>query len=121
MKSLNRISAIAILPLLVSACDMERVSEGSWDIQVETPGGTRSSVWTISDEPALTISGETALIAAEVDLQGSRIFWSTEIPDPANPSGSMLRETFAGTVNGDNLAGTIYTTSGNLSVRGTRR
>ena len=121
MKSLNRISAIAILPLLVSACDMERVSEGSWDILVETPAGTRSSVWTISDEPALTMSGETPLTAAEVDLQGSRIFWSTEMPDSNNPSGPMLRETFAGTVNGDSLAGTIYTTSGNFSVRGTRR
>ena len=112
---------VAAVFVLLAACDIEPVSVGSWDIQIDTPDGVQTSVWTITAERTVTISGEADIVAGEVDIQGSRIFWSTESPDPVNPSGPPLRETFVGTINGDDLAGTIYTTEGNLSVSGTRQ
>lgn len=78
-------------------------------------------MWIVTAQPSVTIENGGTTVADEVDLQGSRIFWSTQIPDPGDPDGEMLRQTFSGTVNGDYLAGTVFTTGGNMTVRGTRQ
>ena len=106
---------------LLAACDREPTSTGVWGINIDTSTGIQPSVWTITADQSISMAGDTVTIADEVVLEGNRISWSTESPDPNDPSGAMLRVNFLGTVDGDNLAGTIYTTLGNLSVTGTRQ
>ena len=108
-------------PVLLTACDIEPTSTGIWEINIDIPAGIQPSVWTITADQSISMAGDTVTIAEEVVLEGNRISWSTESPDPNDPSGAMLRVNFLGTVDGDNLAGTIYTTLGNLSVTGTRQ
>ncbi|HJO12659.1 MAG: hypothetical protein QGG67_08955 [Gammaproteobacteria bacterium] len=108
-------------PVLLAACDIEPTSTGIWEINIDTPSGNQSSVWTISANQSISMAGDTVTIADEVVLEGNRISWSTESPNPDDPSGAALRVNFLGTVNGDNLAGTIYTTLGNFSVTGARQ
>jgi hypothetical protein len=121
MKELLGIIAIGLIPVLLAACDIEPVSAGVWDMQVDTFTGVQPSVWTITANGTISMAADSVTVADEVVLEGSRVSWSTESPNPDDPSGEMLRVNFNGTVDGDNLAGTIYTTLGNLSVSGTRQ
>ncbi len=118
--TLLRIFITLFLLLALSSCDITPVSAGVWDITIETDQGNRNATWTISPEPSLTISGSSELRVEEIDLAGSRITWSTEawdFPDAA----AAERVNFRGTVDGNRLAGTVYTQQGNFSVSGTRQ
>ncbi|NKB33162.1 MAG: hypothetical protein GKR91_08695 [Pseudomonadales bacterium] len=115
-----RYFAILVLLFTLSACDIVPVSVGVWDISIETDQGVRSATWTITEEPSLTITGTADLAVEEIDLAGSRITWSTEALDLPN-SGPSERVNFRGTVDGNRLAGTVFTQQGNFSVNGTRQ
>jgi len=109
------------LALTLSSCDIVPVAVGVWDIDTETASGIESSVWTITEPPAVVISGAMSLQAEEVEFAGSRLSWSanygaaTQIPSPES------RINFNGTVDGNRLFGTLYTQQGNYSVDGRRR
>lgn len=119
MTPLRYITTLFLL-LFLSSCDFTPVSVGVWDITIETEQGDRNTTWTITDEPALTIMGNSELSVEEIDLAGSRITWSTEawdFPDAATAE----RVNFRGTVDGNRLAGTVFTQQGNFTVTGSRQ
>ena len=120
MRNILKTFPVITISLFLAACDMESVSVGDWNISVDTEFGMRSSVWTIAADGTITIAGDAIRVVNGAILEGSRISWSDEI---LNPSGSeqMMRINFSGTVDGNNLQGTIFTTFGNLTVNGTRQ
>lgn len=108
---------------LLTSCDIEPVSVGVWEVTIEAPQGSRDAIWTITSEPSLTISGSSGnreLQVEEIDLAGSRIVWSAEALDLPTAA-EADRVNFRGTVDGNRLAGTVYTQQGNFTVNGTRR
>ena len=120
MRNILKIFPVITIFLFLGACDIESVSVGDWNIIVDTEFGMQSSVWTIATDGTITIAGDAIRVVNGAILEGSRISWSDEI---SNPSGSeqMMRINFSGTVDGNNLQGTIFTTFGNLTVNGTRQ
>ena len=120
MRSILKTFPVITIFLFLAACDIESVSVGDWNIIVDTEFGMQSSVWAITADGTITIAGDAIRVVEGAILEGSRILWSDEI---SNPSGSeqMMRINFSGTVDGNNLQGTIFTTLGNLTVNGTRQ
>jgi len=120
MRNILKTFPVITIFLFLAACDIESVSVGDWNIIVDTEFGMQSSVWAITADGTITIAGDAIRVVEGAILEGSRILWSDEI---SNPSGSeqMMRINFSGTVDGNNLQGTIFTTLGNLTVNGTRQ
>ena len=104
----------------ISLLACEPVSVGTWQISMEIENANQNSMWTITSEPTLIISTNSELQVDEIELAGSRINWST---DAGNlPSlGLSDRISFNGTVNGSELAGTLFTQQGNYTVTGIRQ
>lgn len=107
------------LAVLLTAC--EPVATGVWNIETEFEGEVQQSIWTITNQPSLSISGELNIEAEEVDFAGSRLSWSSASPSLTGLSGDASRINFNGTVDGNRLFGTLYTQAGNISVEGRRR
>ena len=109
--------ATAIVSLTLLAC--EPISVGTWQTTIEMGNTDQDSTWIITPEPTLTISTNSEVRIEEVELAGSRINWST---DGENfPSlGIASRLSFNGTINGNELAGTLFTQQGNFTVTGRR-
>ena len=103
------------------SCDIPYVAEGSWDVVYELPDQKRSGVWHISEENGMNVEGAFSLQIDELELAGSRMSWSANATNPLEPTGSVQRLNFNGTVNGNRFAGTLYTQSGNLTVTGIRQ
>jgi len=120
MRSLLKAAALIVLPLSFAACDIEPVSVGIWQVELDSPDGIQPSVWMISADGTIGMTGGTVSVVEGATLEGSRILWSDEIPNPVG-QGQTLTINFSGTVDGDSLAGTLFTTSGNFSVNGTRQ
>ena len=105
-------------PISLLAC--EPVSVGTWQISMEIENANQNSMWTITSEPTLIISTNSELQVDEIELAGSRINWSTDARNI--PSlGLIDRISFNGTVNGSELAGTLFTQQGNYTVTGIRQ
>ena len=115
------IMAMMAISALLIGCDIEPVSVGTWDIEVATDSGMQFSVWTITADAIITVAGDPERSLNEVVLAGSRIMWSAELPNPNDSSGELLNMNFRGTVDGNNLQGTLFSTLGNFSVSGTRQ
>ena len=109
--------ATAIISLALLAC--EPISVGAWQTTIELGSTDQDSTWIITPEPTLTISANSEVSIEEVELAGSRINWST---DGENlPSlGIASRLSFNGTINGNELAGTLFTQQGNFTITGRR-
>lgn len=107
------------LALLLSAC--EPVATGVWNIETEIDGEIQQSVWTITNQPSVSISGDLAIEAEEVDFAGSRLSWSSSSASFGSESVDDTRVNFNGTVDGNRLFGTLYTQAGNFNVEGRRR
>ena len=112
---------LGCVALFLLSCDIPYVAEGSWDVVYELPGQQRSGVWHISEENGMNLEGELNLQIDEFELAGSRMYWSANSTNPLEPAGSVQRLNFNGTVNGNRLAGTLYTQSGNLTITGIRQ
>ncbi|MCG8414343.1 MAG: hypothetical protein MI746_09005 [Pseudomonadales bacterium] len=102
------------------ACDIQSVSVGEWNITLEGRGAIQESVWTIN-ETSLLMTGDMALMVEELELSGSRISWSSSMANPDSGAGENTRVNFNGTVDGDQMAGTLFTQFGNYTVTGSRR
>ena len=116
----SRIISVLILLVALTTCDITPVGVGVWAISIETDAGNQNSTWTITDKPDLIISGATDILIEEIDLAGSRITWSTDALDFSNSSPAE-RVNFRGTVDGNRMAGTVFTQQGNYTVNGTRQ
>lgn len=122
---LRKSNLLLLLTWLLASCDIEPVGIGTWDILIESPNGSVTTAWTISKDSIVTISGSSSILddgmELEIDMAGSRIFWSTQIRNSSSLPEDASTMNFDGTVNGNVLSGTIYTQLGNHSVSGTRR
>ena len=115
-----RVASLFCFSLLLSACDIEPVAVGVWDVVTEAGGATEEAVWTITACPSLTIEGPRTIEAEEVELSGSRLSWSYVASAPNRDAGET-RTNFNGTIDGDRLSGTLFTQFGNFTVTGERR
>jgi hypothetical protein len=78
--------------------------DGTWDISIETPIGTRAATLSLSTEGGALIGtqaaeGQSAAIA-DGRVDGSKVFWKVAITRPM----PMTLE-FEGTVDGDQISG----------------
>lgn len=120
MRELSAPIFLVLMTMVLSSCDIEPVSTGTWDIEVETASGIEDFVWTISSDGTVRMSGNSNHVAENAVLAGSRISWSGESLSPENPS-QTISTNFNGTVDGDRLQGTLFTTLGNMTVSGNRQ
>lgn len=109
------------LALFLVSCDIVPVAVGEWDIETEADGHTETSVWTITEPQAITITGAMSLQAEEVEFAGSRLSWSANYGSSGQAQPTESRVNFNGTVDGNRLFGTLYTQQGNFRVDGRRR
>jgi len=105
---------LLLLSALVSACDIEPVSSGRWRIEIAQEAGVRVETWTIGGDGQLRIEQNGASLTLAVQQSGSRVSGTLEGVGGAAPAN------FSATVNGDTLAGTLFTQQGNLTFRGQR-
>ena len=106
---------IVVLSLgLLTGCDFQSVAVGEWDVSFDSRDNAGGDVWIINSNDQIILNdGETA-ITVPVELAGSRISWAIDAEVEESVS-------FAGSVNGNRFAGTLYTQQGNRSVYGQRR
>ena len=105
--------------VLLTSCDIEPISVGTWEVEIQAENATYRFTWILTSEPELMVTGSGNFIAEEVELSGSRINWSAEGYDLLLP-GINDRVNFNGTVSGDQLAGTLFSQQGNYTVAGKR-
>jgi hypothetical protein len=101
------------------SCEIEPISVGTWEVQIQAENASYSFTWILTSEPELRVTGSGNFVAEEVELSGSRINWSAERYDSLLP-GISDRVNFNGTVSGDQLAGTLFSQQGNYTVTGKR-
>ena len=106
--------------LLLAACDIRHVAVGEWDITVELPGGEQRGHWSVGDDDRIAVRLFASNLTTDAELVGSRLIWAGEIGDWEDKRSSQ-RVSFSGTINGNSLAGTLYTTRGNFWVNGSRQ
>jgi len=113
---------ILLLALILSsgltACDIQPISVGTWQTETTTETDSLQAMWTITANETLQSSGQWSFSAEQVELDGSRIAFSSQIP---LSTGVLVDGNFSGTVSGNSLQGTFYTTAGNFTVAGERR
>ena len=105
--------------VLLTSCEIEPISVGTWEVEIQAENATFRFTWILTSEPELMVTGSGNFIAEEVELSGSRINWSAEGYDLLLP-GINDRVNFNGTVSGDQLAGTLFSQQGNYTVAGKR-
>ena len=105
--------------VLLTSCDIEPISVGTWEVEIQAENATYRFTWILTSEPELMVTGSGNFIAEEVELSGSRINWSAEGYDFLLP-GINDRVNSNGTVSGDQLAGTLFSQQGNYTVAGKR-
>ena len=120
---MNKInSAILLLvALLFSGCDIRPVSVGVWEVEIDGPDGMQQSVWTITEQRTLSITGQSAFEAEEIELAGSRFSWSSGEGSLLFEGVNELQVNFNGTVDGNRFSGTLFTQLGNFTARGLRQ
>jgi hypothetical protein len=114
-----RIKLLAVLlGTSLTACDIQPISVGSWQIETEIAADTIQAMWTITASETLQSTGEWNFSVEQVELDGSRIAFSGQIP---LSTGTFVDGNFSGTVSGNSLQGTFFTTEGNFTVSGQRQ
>ena len=109
--------AAVLISLALLGC--EPISVGAWSTTIEMGSTDHDTTWIITSEPTLTIFANCEVNIEEIELAGSRINWSTDGENlPSLAIGS--RVSFNGTINGNELAGTLFTQQGNFTVTGRR-
>jgi len=101
----------------LSACDIPPIAVGTWNVEIGDAPNAASEVWTISETEQITLERSGRSETTTVELAGSRVSWTL---------GSMGQDAtdrinFSGTVDGNELNGTVFSQQGNRSVTGTRR
>ena len=120
MKRLLKGSLLLVAALLLAACaSTQNPAVGIWDVNIETPVGAMVVVLDIQPDLSGTLSSG-ALGSAALDgvtVEGNAVNFSTTV----DAQGQTLTLRFAGTIEGDNLAGNFDTDFGAIPVAGVRR
>ncbi len=94
--------------------------DGTWDVKMETPLGTRAAVLTLKADGA-TLTGTMGGDGGTTDIydgtaNGNNITWKTDITDPMS-----LTLELSAAIDGDALTGSVVLGMfGNAPVTGTR-
>lgn len=114
MTNSSKAIVTALTSILLSACDFQSVAVGEWEVSYDDRDNASDEIWEITrDETLIMNDGETELVIP-VDLSGSRMSWVFDAEDENSAS-------FAGSVNGNRFAGTLFSQQGNRSIYGVRR
>lgn len=100
--------------LTLIACDIGPVAVGQWEISYDQRDNYDGEIWTITDQDLLHLDDGETQLTIPIDLAGSRMSWAYDSQGDDSVS-------FAGSVDGNRFAGTLYTQQGNRSVYGQRR
>lgn len=119
IKPTTRLLLASLALLMLTGCDIQPVSAGVWNIEIDTPAARETSVWRIAADGAIDFGNAPFSLSDNAVLEGSRIAWSGLASNPVAPS-QALSVNFNGTVNGNALQGTVFTTAGNWTVSGVR-
>ncbi len=117
MKHTFKFLFVTLFMSCLLACDIQPISVGDWEIQASLGSNSVQSNWTISDNYSLIGSGDWNLVVDQVELDGSRIAFTAQIPFTKN---QLIDGNFSGTVSGSSLQGTFFTTEGNFTILGAR-
>jgi len=122
MKTKIRLSLAVLLGAVIGACTGTAPPHpliGDWDTAITTPMGMMTALITVNDDfSAQMRSPELGEASIEtVQVNGEAVSFSTDI----DAMGQAVTLSFAGTVNGDTLSGTLSTAFGPLAVNATRR
>lgn len=113
---------IKLISILVctglTACDIQPISVGSWQTETKIADDIIQAMWTITANETLQSAGGWTFSVQQVELDGSRIAFSSQVP---LATGTFVDGNFSGTVSGDALQGTFFTTAGNFTVAGQRQ
>ncbi len=107
-----------LLIMLLTRCDIQPISVGSWRTQLLLPESSISSTWVIEADETLAISGGLNLTVDSIQLDGSRIAFTSQLPLSDQ---QLIEANFSGTVSGNSLQGTFFTTAGNFTLSGERQ
>ncbi len=102
----------------LAACDIQPISVGSWQTETALPDNSLQATWVINANETLQSAGQWNFSIDQVELDGSRIAFSGQIP---LANGVPIDGNFSGTVSGNSLQGTFFTTAGNFTVSGKRQ
>lgn len=120
VKTVTRALGSIIFLLALTACDIPPVGEGVWDMQVQTMYNVRSTTWAMAEDGTVNITGDISATISNAEFTGSRVSWSGLISNPDMPT-ENLSVNFSGTVDGNRIQGTLFSTLGNWTVAGTRQ
>lgn len=120
MKRLLKGSLLLVAALLLAACaSTQNPAVGIWDVNMETPVGAMAVTLDIQPDLSGTMSagdlGSAPLNGITVD--GNAVNFEATI----DAQGQTVTLRFAGTIDGDNLAGNFDTDFGAIPVAGVRR
>ncbi|MES3008954.1 MAG: hypothetical protein V4751_14415 [Pseudomonadota bacterium] len=121
MKTLLKGSLLLVAALLLAACASTppNPAVGIWDINMETPVG--AMVVTLDIQPDLSgtmSSGDLGSVTLNgVAVEGNALNFEATV----DAQGQTVALRFAGTIDGDNLAGNFDTDFGAIPVAGVRR
>ena len=100
----------------LTACDIQPVAVGSWQIEIGDEPDTSQETWTITEAGQIRLQRGGDTETTDVELAGSRVSWTLGSLDPQ----ATDRINFSGTVDGNRLSGTLYSQQGNRTVTGSR-
>jgi hypothetical protein len=121
MKRFYKGLMIAVATLFLAACATTPPNPfvGGWDVTIDTPVGVLSAALDITPELTGTMSSAEmgSATLSGVTVQENAVSFQTTV----SAQGQSLTLRFAGTIDGDSLAGNFDTDFGAIPVTGVRR
>ena len=119
MTKLTRTLSIATILVFLGACAAGTApGVGAWDVNIITPVGAQSGVWTINADGTGVMGSDLGdQVIDGIMLEGNSIAFDVDI----DAGGQALSLSFSGTVEGDSLDGEFASDFGAFDVTGSRQ
>lgn len=119
MTKLIRTLSIATVLVFLAACAAGPApGVGMWDVNINTPVGAQTGVWTINADGSGVMGSDLGDQTLDgIMLEGDTIAFDVDI----DAGGQSLSLSFSGTVEGDSFEGEFSSDFGAFSVTGTRQ
>ncbi|MDA1370350.1 MAG: hypothetical protein O2971_06265 [Proteobacteria bacterium] len=118
IRLVKTLSFIAAIVVLASCAASVAPGVGSWNVNISTPVGEQSGVWTFSGDGTGVMGSDQGDQNIEgVMLDGNSISFDVDI----DAGGQSLSLSFSGMVDGDSLDGEFASDFGAFAVSGTRQ
>ena len=117
-KIITNSSIIIAMAFLVACATPISPGVGVWDVNINTPAGAQSGVWTRADDGTGVMGSDLGDQSIDgIVLEGNTISFDVDI----DAGGQSLSLSFLGTVEGDALSGELSSDFGPFGVTGTRQ